>query len=88
MIFLECPKLSLPSAHEFVTTRFPKENPKFRRDKKSFVMSYLLNYIYRRSFTILKLFFFIFKKKISGLHITSQSLKLGVTLRDKVGEST
>lgn len=52
-------------------------------------MSYLLNYIYRRSFTILKLFFFfIFKKKISGLHITSQSFKLGVTLRDKVGEST
>lgn len=63
MIFLECPKLSLPSAHEFVTTRFPKENPKFRRDKKSFVISYLLNYIYRRSFTILKLFFFYIKKK-------------------------
>lgn len=63
MIFLECPKLSLSSAHEFVTTRFPKENPKFRRDKKSFVISYLLNYIYRRSFTILNFFFLIFKKK-------------------------
>ena len=65
MIFLECPKLSLPSAHEFVSTRFPKENPKFRRETKSFVISYLLNYIYRRSFTILKLFFFLYLKKKS-----------------------
>lgn len=63
MIFLKFPKLSLSSAHEFVTTRFPKEKPKFRRDTKPFVISYLLNYIYRRSFTVLKLFFFFILKK-------------------------
>ena len=83
LIFLEYPKLSLSSAHEFVTTRFPKENPKFRRETKSFVIPY------RRSFTMLKLFVCLFFfNKFNGLHITSQSLKLGVTVRDKVDEST
>ena len=38
---------------------------------------------------MLKLFVCLFVfNKFNGLHITSQSLKLGVTVRDKVDEST